>query len=44
MEAVMRLAILALVALAVLVAHAAPGFACPEGYVPCGTKSCCPAR
>jgi hypothetical protein len=44
MEAVMRLAIIALVAFAVLIAHTAPGAACPAGYVPCGTKSCCPAR
>jgi hypothetical protein len=43
-EDVMRLAVIALVAFAVLVAHTAPGFACPDGYVPCGTKSCCPKR
>lgn len=43
-EAVMRLAVIALVAFAVLSAHAASGAGCPEGYEPCGTKSCCPKR
>jgi hypothetical protein len=40
----MRLAVIALVAFAVLASNAALGSGCPEGYVPCGTKSCCPKR
>jgi hypothetical protein len=40
----MRLALISMAALAMLVATVAPSFACPPGYVPCGTRYCCPAR
>jgi hypothetical protein len=40
----MRHTLISMVALAILVAAIAPSFACPAGYVSCGTRYCCPAR
>jgi hypothetical protein len=39
----MRLILISMVALAMLAASNVPGFACPKGYAPCGTRYCCPA-
>jgi hypothetical protein len=38
----MRLALLFVVALASLLAVTGVSFACPNGYVACGTNLCCP--
>jgi len=38
----MRLTLIALAAIANLLVATVPSFACPAGYVPCGTRYCCP--
>src|SRR5262249_21216196 len=38
----MRLTLIAIATLASLVASTVAGSACPNGYVPCGTRLCCP--
>jgi hypothetical protein len=41
-EPIMRIALIAMLALAAIIATEVPGFACPSGYSACGTRSCCP--
>jgi hypothetical protein len=38
----MRVALISMIAFATLVAASVPSFACPNGYVSCGTRYCCP--
>ena len=38
----MRLGKIAMLALVALTLSSASGFACPPGFSPCGTRSCCP--
>jgi hypothetical protein len=38
----MRLVLIAAIAAAQLLATTLPVYACPAGYVPCGTHYCCP--
>jgi MFS family permease len=41
-EDTMRLTLIAVIAALQLLAAGAPAFACPNGYAPCGSRSCCP--
>jgi hypothetical protein len=38
----MRLVLIAAIAAVQLLAATLPVYACPTGYVPCGTRYCCP--
>ena len=40
----MRLALIAVVTLAGLLAATVASSACPQGYVSCGTAFCCPKK
>ena len=42
LEEIMRIALLAMLVVAAVLAATTPSNACPAGYAACGTRYCCP--